>query len=352
MKESPRWKFIEEGDNFTLLIFEVAPEDAGQYACVAINDVGKSTCTARLDIENEREAELHGKKVHVEIVQQKPILTRSLQPYTVFIPGKPAQLEVELAPQPKSRTTWFVNGREILQSERRKIIKRGNSTILILFNTTEDDQGEYLLKADNEFGTTTCKTTLILKGRLLASFHCQISIILKMIGKFSKNLCLIESEPPSEVTWYVNGVEIKPSPRYDIRIEEGKTILFIMDVGPEDVGEYTCKTVTDQGEAITSPTTVLVTPPDFVEPLHSTTATDGQEIRLTCKVTGFPPPQISWFHDRENIDDDEEYVISYEPETGEISLIIVEVFPDDKGQYACIAQNPGGQATTSATLSV
>ena len=44
-------KFINEEDNFTLLIFEVMPEDAGNYACVAINTVGKATCTARLNIE-------------------------------------------------------------------------------------------------------------------------------------------------------------------------------------------------------------------------------------------------------------------------------------------------------------
>lgn len=35
------------------MIYEVRPDDAGQYACVAINSVGKSTCTARLDVESE-----------------------------------------------------------------------------------------------------------------------------------------------------------------------------------------------------------------------------------------------------------------------------------------------------------
>ena len=51
--ESSRWKFIDEEENHTLVIYEVQPEDAGQYACVAINSVGKSTCTARLDVESE-----------------------------------------------------------------------------------------------------------------------------------------------------------------------------------------------------------------------------------------------------------------------------------------------------------
>lgn len=45
-------KFIHEEDNYTLLIYEVLPEDAGSYACVAINSVGKATCTATLNVES------------------------------------------------------------------------------------------------------------------------------------------------------------------------------------------------------------------------------------------------------------------------------------------------------------
>lgn len=51
LPDNPRWKFIEEDDSYTLLIYEVQPEDAGPYACVAINEVGKATCTAKLDVQ-------------------------------------------------------------------------------------------------------------------------------------------------------------------------------------------------------------------------------------------------------------------------------------------------------------
>lgn len=53
MEENPRMKIIHEDDNYTLLIYEVLPEDAGSYACVAINSVGKATCTATLNVESK-----------------------------------------------------------------------------------------------------------------------------------------------------------------------------------------------------------------------------------------------------------------------------------------------------------
>jgi hypothetical protein len=100
-----------------------------------------------------------------------------------------------------------------------------------------------------------------------------------------------------------------------------------------------------------SPTEALH-PPRFIEPLPSLEAVDGEELRIPCKIIGKPPPQISFFHNGKNIDHDDEYVISYNPETGEVNLLIVEVFPEDEGEYVCVAQNPVGEASTRSYLTV
>lgn len=100
-----------------------------------------------------------------------------------------------------------------------------------------------------------------------------------------------------------------------------------------------------------SPST-SVQPPRFTEPLQSIEVVDGEELNVPCKVAGKPPPQISFFHNGKNIDQDEEYVISYNPDTGEITLLIVEVFPEDEGEYVCVAHNPVGEASTRMYLSV
>ncbi|XP_025104133.1 myosin light chain kinase, smooth muscle-like [Pomacea canaliculata] len=309
--------------------------------------------------------------------------------------------------------TWYVNGIELRPTERTRIVKEGRTIVLIIINVAPQDSGEYTLKLENERGEVTCKTTLVIKGRqkvvelpdlektetltftrTVTTVQREEQVVTQLVKPvvvtplepeiyvrergIARLECQIDSYPPPLVTWFVNGVEIKPSPHYEIIFEEGKSTLLIIEVGPEDTGEYTCRAVSELGEAISSTTlyvqeplkeemptmpaqTLAVEPspmmegmvaPQFLEPLPTLQAIDGQEIKMSCRVAGVPMPRISFFHDSKNIDEDEEFVITYDKETGEISLIIVEVFPEDQGQYICVAENPAGQATTTAYLTI
>ena len=46
------------------------------------------------------------------------------------------------------------------------------------------------------------------------------------------------------------------------------------------------------------------------------------------------------------------YRITFEPESGKCTLLIVEVFPQDAGEYRCVAENERGKAVSVATLEV
>ncbi|RUS90393.1 hypothetical protein EGW08_001888, partial [Elysia chlorotica] len=72
--------------------------------------------------------------------------------------------------------------------------------------------------------------------------------------------CEVDSHPAPLVTWFVNGMEVKPSPHYEIQYNDGKSVLLIIEVGPQDTGEYTCRAVSELGEAISS-TTLYVQEP-------------------------------------------------------------------------------------------
>ena len=64
--------------------------------------------------------------------------------------------------------------------------------------------------------------------------------------------CHVTGTPKPEITWYVDNQEIKPSADFKITYEEGVCTLEIMDVLPEDEGEYVVKAVNEAGTCVTT----------------------------------------------------------------------------------------------------
>ena len=73
---------------------------------------------------------------------------------------------------------------------------------------------------------------------------------------------------------------------------------------------------------------------------------------LTCTVTGKPQPQLSWFHNNKCIDKSEDFVLSYNKQTGRSDCVIVECLPDDEGTFKCVARNSSGTAVTTCKLTI
>ncbi len=81
--------------------------------------------------------------------------------------------------------------------------------------------------------------------------------------------------------------------------------------------------------------------------------TDQKPYRLYCvvvPVAGTPMPTITWKFNGEVLKSSTEIAQSYNGRNAK--LMFLEVFPDDAGQYECVAKNNSGEVTTSAQLTV
>ena len=92
--------------------------------------------------------------------------------------------------------------------------------------------------------------------------------------------------------------------------------------------------------------------PMFTWGLTSLKVMDGEEAKFRCEVTGEPMPEISWFHDDKQLSETQDFKLTYDMESGACTLLIVEVFPQDAGEYRCEAINPYGKAVTRGYLEV
>lgn len=93
-------------------------------------------------------------------------------------------------------------------------------------------------------------------------------------------------------------------------------------------------------------------PPKFTEPLQPVTAVEGSKLTLRCVVTGSPVLDIKWYREGRELRPTRDFKPSYDIQTGEATLTIPEVFPDDQGTFTCTAINKYGKDATTAMLTV
>uniref|UniRef100_A0A8U8CCB2 non-specific serine/threonine protein kinase n=1 Tax=Geospiza parvula TaxID=87175 RepID=A0A8U8CCB2_GEOPR len=92
--------------------------------------------------------------------------------------------------------------------------------------------------------------------------------------------------------------------------------------------------------------------PEFLVPLVDITCLLGDTVMLQCKVCGRPKPTITWKGPDQNILDNDNSTATYTVDSGELTLKICNLMPQDSGIYTCVATNEHGTASTSATIKV
>lgn len=121
------------------------------------------------------------------------------------------------------------------------------------------------------------------------------------------------------------------------------------DASDVDVRSLESDVAAEGGEPL--PTGSLLMAPVFELPLADVTAFDGAGAILECRVTGNPTPEVMWFVNGVEIRSmAPEVTVSYH--AGLCRLVIVDVMPDDEGEYTVRAINEAGSCITSAYLTV
>jgi hypothetical protein len=94
----------------------------------------------------------------------------------------------------------------------------------------------------------------------------------------------------------------------------------------------------------------LMHKPEFFKGLQNLTITDGETLVLECSVNGDPDPQITWSKNGKKISSSE--IIDLKYRSGNATLKINEVFPEDEGEYTCTATNSVGSTDSKCKLTV
>ncbi|CAG5123370.1 unnamed protein product, partial [Candidula unifasciata] len=159
------------------------------------------------------------------------------------------------------------------------------------------------------------------------------------------------------VEWYHNGVLKRNSADFKQSYDGREARLQVAEVFLDDAGQYTCIAKNSFGEQSTACTlhviacdqeTVVV--PMFLTKLTSRAVLEGEMLLLECDVIGSPEPTITWLKDGRHLGDSLTYSACYDGRVASLQISTMRF--QDTGCYMCLAENPAGQVSIDAIITV
>ncbi|KAM8770634.1 myosin light chain kinase, smooth muscle isoform 2-T2 [Rhynchonycteris naso] len=173
-------------------------------------------------------------------------------------------------------------------------------------------------------------------------------------GQTVKFRCEVSGIPKPQVTWFLEGAPVrKQEGTTEIYEDGGSHGLCLLRARARDSGNYSCTASNVRGQAscdwtlLVKRLAMVEVAPLFSSVLKDCTVVEGQDFVLQCSVQGNPVPRVTWLLN--------EQLIRYAHSTweaGVAELHIQDALPEDDGIYTCLAENPLGQVSCSAKVTV
>ncbi|XP_056663530.1 striated muscle preferentially expressed protein kinase isoform X2 [Monodelphis domestica] len=392
LRSSERILVRDEGERHTLLLQEARLADSGLYTITATNELGQATCNASLSVEPggakspfsspitsdeeylsppeefpEPEEAWHktsAMKLSPSQAQSTPdtssrappIFKVSLMDQSVR-EGQDVTMSIRVQGEPKPVVSWLRNRQPVRPDQRRFAEEaEGGLCRLRILAAERGDAGFYTCKAVNEYGTRQCEARLEVRAHPESRSLAVVAPLQDVnvgAGEMALFECLVTGPSDVEVDWLCRGRLLQPALlKCKMHFDGRKSKLLLTSVHEDDSGVYTCKLSTAKDE-LTCSARLTVRPslaPLFTRILEDVEVLEGRGARFDCKISGLPPPTVTWTHFGNPVEENENVRLRHEG--GLHSLLIAHVGSEDEGLYEVSATNIHGHANCSAQLYV
>ncbi|XP_043286606.1 titin homolog isoform X2 [Venturia canescens] len=378
----------DESHFHTLEISHSNVEDSGIYMAKARNFNGSVSCRCHLVVDK-------GIRAYVA-----PEFLRFLDAVYTVKSGGELRLTAQIEAYPTVGIVWHRDGHRLRPSRSTVMtLNHDGSVELSLAHVTPRDAGLYCCTATNEVGQTESTTRVTVVGSTdeeISSISQSLPDVVESLDvPYSKEplfvtkplsteavegdtviiLCEVVGDPKPEVIWlrdflrpdyYRDAAHFRrvgAGPQYRLEIPYAKL---------DFTGAYTviAKNCHGEAKAIISlqiyargqgksdssmeHTSVkhgkVQTLPSIKRPLRDLRCCDGDAVTLICRVYATPEPDVRWEKSGKLLPLGDDFVADFDGETARLS--IQHVYPEDEGEYTCVAYNDLGKAFTSACLIV
>ncbi|XP_068400479.1 striated muscle preferentially expressed protein kinase isoform X9 [Eschrichtius robustus] len=251
-----------------------------------------------------------------------------------------------------------LRNRQPVRPDQRRFAEEAEGGLcqLRILAAERGDAGFYTCKAVNEYGARQCEARLEVRAHPESRSLAVLAPLQDVdvgAGEMALFECLVAGPADVEVDWLCRGRLLQPALlKCKMHFDGRKCKLLLTSVHEDDSGVYTCKLSTAKDE-LTCSARLTVRPslaPLFTRLLEDVEVLEGRAARFDCKISGSPPPSVTWTHFGRPVVESEN--LRLRQEGGLHSLHIAHVGSEDEGLYEVSATNAHGQAHCSAQLYV
>ncbi|XP_041695068.2 palladin isoform X1 [Coregonus clupeaformis] len=323
-----------------------------------------------------------------------PFFDSKLKHYKVF-EGMPVTFSCKIIGDPKPKIYWFKDGKQISKrSEHYRISRDADGTCnLHTAAASLDDDGNYTIMAGNPEGRVSCTGRMMVqavnqRGRSQRSTPGHIrrprsrsrdsgdeneniqerhfrphflqapGDLIVQEGRLCRMDCKVSGLPTPDLIWQLNGQTIRPDSAHKMLVREnGVHSLVIEPVSSRDAGIYTCIASNRAGQNSFNLELIVAAKemhkaPSFIEKLQNTGVAEGYPVRLECRVSAVPYPQIFWKKENESFTHNTDRISMHQDNCGYLCMIIQPAMKEDAGWYTVSAKNEAGIVSSTARLDV
>ncbi|XP_006903242.1 PREDICTED: matrix-remodeling-associated protein 5 [Elephantulus edwardii] len=328
--------------NGTLYFNEVGLRQAGEYTCVAQNQVGKDEMKVRVNVV-AAPAEISNKTYSVVQVPYGDVVTVSCH-----AKGDPAP-----------RVTWLSPTHRLIPASSEKYEVSADGT-LVIRKAQRSDSGNYTCVVRNSAGED--RKAVWVQVRVQApqinGSPNAITTVREVAPGGSRKLidCRAEGIPAPRALWAFPEGVVLPAPYYGNRVTVHRNgTLDIRSLRPSDSVQLACIARNEGGEAKLIVQLTVLDPaekPVFRDPVDERIiASAGHTISLNCSAAGAPAPTLLWLlPNGTELASGRRLRRFFHQHDGR--LHISSLSPADAGPYRCVARNPSGHSERLVSVQV
>nr|CDQ05422.1 BMA-KETN-1, isoform j [Brugia malayi] len=448
LKAGSRYRLMNDFGFVSLDIDYVIAEDAGTYTLLVTNPEGRAETSTQFNVERlkniyldtehpeslrriqEIEAVQPAKPSEEELMPEKPSFIQQLSgPKEVLREGQSVHMDCMVQPinDPNLKIEWFLNGYPIMFGSRIRTMHDFGYVGLEFLHIHPEDSGTYTCKASNAAGEATTEFFIECKPRrniYLDTQHADSWAKIQEIenyepprepspelsfppptftvplqnfdgifdGESVRLECRLQpvNDPTLKVYWTKNGLPLPEGSRFMPARNLDYVTLDLLAVYGEDSGIYSCRAVSEFGEATTSctvtcqPTESLLLntqhqeswnqiqdienrrpqepiylepekiKPRFVVALPAQIGefSEGEPIHLEGQIepTSDNELTVEWYQNGQPLANGHRFRKTHD--FGYVSLDILYAFPEDSGEWTCVVSNSLGDAHSTAVFKI